>query len=82
MKHSLLENKLTALIREGRAMQQTFKRQIEENEEADIDIQVALDSLECALRGFQAEPEESANSSAENYRDYLREDEATTGGGF
>lgn len=74
-----LEKKLVALIREGRAMQQTHKAEIEKYEDAEIDLEAGLASLEYALHNLQEVQEEHANSSADNYKDYLREEEATTG---
>lgn len=75
---STLENKLIVLIREGRAMQQTYKAEIESCEDADTDIEAGLTSLEDALSALQRDPEEHANSSAANYKDYMAEERATT----
>lgn len=73
-----LESRLVVLIREGRAMQENFKDDLNGFEDTEIDLEAGLTSLEDALRNLQEVQEEHANSSAANYKDYMAEERATT----
>ncbi len=53
-----LEQKLTHLIREARALQQTHKRELEQCEAADWDLDAGLVSLEDALKALVSRDEE------------------------
>ncbi len=73
------EKKFSHLITELGAMRQTYKSEIEFNSDVEVDIDAGITSLEDAFRRFNAiEPEEHANSSAANYKDYMAEERATT----
>lgn len=75
------EKKFSHLITELGAMRQTYKAEIEFNSDVEVDIDAGITSLEDAFRRFNRldyEPEEHANSSAANYRDYMAEERATT----
>lgn len=69
---------LAQAIREGRAMQGIHKNALAYNEPAEIAVEEGLSQLEAALKALN-DPEEHANSSAANYKDYIREEQATTG---
>lgn len=75
---SSLESRLIVIIREARAMQENFKAEVQSVEQCEIDLEAGLTSLEDALRALTAAPDEHANSSRENYKDYMAEERATT----
>ena len=75
------EKKFSNLITELGAMRQTYKSEIEYNSDVEVDIDAGITSLEDAFRTLnkmEVEPEEHANSSAANYKDYMAEERATT----
>lgn len=75
------EKKFSHLITELGAMRQTYKAEIEFNSDVEVDVDAGIRSLEDAFSRFNrldTEPEEHANSSAANYRDYMAEERATT----
>ncbi len=74
-----IEEWMRQMLKEGRAMQSIHKNRIEQCERAEIDIEAGLTSLEDALKALESPEEEHCNSSAANYKDYIREEEATTG---
>lgn len=76
-----LREKLAANIRQLKAMRLTYTAEVEYDEDVQIDTDAGIRSLEDALRRIdklEIEPEEHANSSAANYRDYAAEERATT----
>lgn len=85
MQNKEFQKQLSLLIAQGRAFQQNFKSEIRGGgEDCETDIEVGLSSLEDALKTWNKvkdaeEEEEHANSSRENYKDYWREECATTG---
>lgn len=70
--------KLIDIVKQVREFNQEYSAEIED---ADIDnnIQQAIESLYSALKYVTySQPKEHANSSRENYKDYMAEERATT----
>lgn len=74
-----LETKFSQLIAELKAMRENYKAEIGDCEQCEIDLDAGITSLEDALKAYNNGPDEHANSSAANWRDYQAEENATTG---
>ena len=67
VKYRTLDAKLAWVIAEARAIQQTYKAEIEDCEDAEIDIEAGLTSLEDALKALNSRAEEEDGDSHEQH---------------
>ncbi len=74
------EKKFSLLIVELRTLRQTYPKSIEANKDAETDFEVGVSCLEDSLKALQKDAEEEwSEPSREEYKDALREEQATKG---